>query len=218
MFTGIIEAVGRIAGVTSRGRGLRVAIDAGSLDLREVNLGDSIAVQGVCLTVVDLARHAFDVDVSEETGACTTLGACSAGEQVNLEKALSPAGRLGGHFVTGHVDGIGTVTAMERRGEGAGLRIAAPDGLPRYIARKGSVCVDGMSLTVNRIVGPELEVHLIPHTLSATTAGSYAPGTRVNIEVDLLARYVESLLGALAEPVRGDPNEPRDSPGPRRAS
>ena len=197
MFTGIIEAVGRIAAVTGAARGLRVAIDAGPLDLDDVRLGDSIAVQGVCLTVVELTGGGFAVDVSEETLRCTTLGECGAGVRVNLEKALCPGGRLGGHFVTGHVDGIGTVAAAQGDPD-AGMRVAVPEALVRYLARKGSVCVDGMSLTVNRIEGREFEVQLIPHTLSATIAGSYRVGTRVNIEVDLLARYVESLLLASA--------------------
>ncbi|MGH8569021.1 MAG: riboflavin synthase [Gammaproteobacteria bacterium] len=194
MFTGIIEAVGHIAAVTGTASGLRVAIDAGPLDLGDVRVGDSIAVQGVCLTVVDLAGGGFAVDVSEETLRCTTLGECGAGRRVNLEKALCPAGRLGGHFVTGHVDGIGTVIAAPPGDSNAGMRVAVPEALVRYLARKGSVCVDGTSLTVNRIEGREFEVHLIPHTLSATVAGGYRAGTRVNIEVDLLARYVESLL------------------------
>ena len=198
MFTGIIEAVGRIAAVTGAARGLRVAIDAGPLDFGDVRLGESIAVQGVCLTVVELAGDGFAVDVSEETLRCTTLGECGAGVPVNLEKALCPGRRLGGHFVTGHVDGIGTVAAVQPGGSGASVRVAVPETLVRYLARKGSVCVDGMSLTVNRIEGREFEVHLIPHTLSATIAGSYRAGTRVNIEVDLLARYVESLLLASA--------------------
>ncbi|MDQ3776601.1 MAG: riboflavin synthase [Pseudomonadota bacterium] len=196
MFTGIIEAVGRIAAVTRAARGLRVAIDTGPLDLGDVRLGDSIAVQGVCLTVVELTGGGFAVDVSEETLRCTTLGECGAGGRVNLEKALCPGGRLGGHFVTGHVDGIGTVAAAQRGDPDAGMRVAVPEALVRYLARKGSVCVDGASLTVNRIEGREFEVHLIPHTLSATIAGSYRAGTRVNIEVDLLARYVESFLAA----------------------
>lgn len=182
--------------MTDMAGGLRVAIDAGLLDLGDVRLGDSIAVQGVCLTVVELTGGGFAVDVSEETLHCTTLGECRAGVRVNLEKALCPGGRLGGHFVTGHVDGIGTVAAAQRGDPDAGMRVAVPEALVRYLARKGSVCVDGTSLTVNRIEGREFEVHLIPHTLSATVAGSYRAGTRVNIEVDLLARYVESLLAA----------------------
>jgi riboflavin synthase len=198
MFTGIIEAVGHIAAVTDMARGLRVVIDAGPLDLGDVRLGDSIAVQGVCLTVVGLTDGGFAVDVSEETLRCTTLGECCARVRVNLEKALCPGGRLGGHFVTGHVDGIGMVAAAQPGDADAGMRVAVPEALVRYIARKGSVCVDGISLTVNRIEGLEFEVHLIPHTLSATVAGSYSAGTRVNIEVDLLARYVESLLSASA--------------------
>jgi riboflavin synthase len=196
MFTGIIEAVGRIAAMTDMARGLRVVIDAGPLDLSDVRLGDSIAVQGICLTVVDLTGGGFAVDVSGETLRCTTLGECHAGARVNLEKALCPGGRLGGHFVTGHVDGIGTVATAEPRDSDAGMRVVVPEALVRYLARKGSVCVDGTSLTVNRIEGREFEVHLIPHTLSATIAGGYRTGTRVNIEVDLLARYVESLLAA----------------------
>jgi len=197
MFTGIIEAVGHIAVVTDMARGLRVSIDPGPLDLGDVRLGESIAVQGICLTAVELAGDAFAVDVSEETLRCTTLGECRAGVRVNLEKALGLGRRLGGHFVTGHVDGIGTVAAVQGDPD-AGMRVVVPEALVRYLGRKGSVCVDGMSLTVNRIEGREFEVHLIPHTLSATIAGGYRAGTRVNIEVDLLARYVESLLSASA--------------------
>ncbi|MGH8472840.1 MAG: riboflavin synthase [Gammaproteobacteria bacterium] len=201
MFTGIVEAVGYMTAVTDMAGGLRVVIDAGPLDLGDVRIGDSIAVQGVCLTVVDLTGGGFAVDVSRETLRCTTLGECHAGARVNLEKALClcqerGGGRLGGHFVTGHVDGIGTVASAQPRDSDAGMRVVVPEALVRYLARKGSVCVDGTSLTVNRIEGREFEVHLIPHTLSATIAGSYRAGTRVNIEVDLLARYVESLLSA----------------------
>ncbi|MGQ0592389.1 MAG: riboflavin synthase [Gammaproteobacteria bacterium] len=196
MFTGIIEAVGHITAVTDMARGLRVSIDAGPLNLGDVRLGDSIAVQGICLTVVELTGVGFAVDVSEETLRCTTLGECGAGVRVNLEKALCAGGRLGGHFVTGHVDGIGTIAAAPRGDSEAGMRVAVPEALVRYLACKGSVCVDGTSLTVNRIEGREFEIHLIPHTLSATVAGSYRAGTRVNIEVDLLARYVESLLSS----------------------
>jgi riboflavin synthase len=200
MFTGIIEAVGRIAETAPTATGLRLSIDAAGLDLGDVRVGDSISVQGACLTVVSLMGKRFGVDVSEESLACTTLGQCGPNTAVNLEKAMRLGDRLGGHFVTGHVDGIGTVTALQPIGQGARLRVAAPQGLMRYLARKGSVCVDGTSLTVNRIEGQELEVHLIPHTLSATIAGGYAAGTRVNLEVDLLARYIESLCMASGPP------------------
>jgi riboflavin synthase len=207
MFTGIIETVGRIAETAPTASGLRVSIDAGRLDLGDVRIGDSIAVQGACLTVVGLMGNCFAVDVSAETLACTTLGQCGPDTAVNVEQAMRLGDRLGGHFVSGHVDGIGTVIVVQPSGQGARLRVAAPQGLMRYLARKGSVCVDGTSLTVNRIEGEEFEVHLIPHTLAATIAGGYAAGTRVNLEVDLLARYIESLFPASSPPVP-DPRVP----------
>lgn len=194
MFTGIVAGIGRITSVAPRDRGARLTIDAGGLDLADVGLGDSIAVNGVCLTVIAKSGNAFDVDVSQETIDCT-VGLGEPGE-VNLEKALTLADRLGGHLVTGHVDGVGTVVRFEPVGESYLLTIRAPADLAKYIARKGSITVQGTSLTVNRVAGADFDINLIPHTLEVTTLKRLAPGARVNLEVDLVARYVERLLAA----------------------
>jgi riboflavin synthase len=197
MFTGIVAAVGRIERVEPRPKGLRLAIDAGALDMGDVAIGDSIAVNGCCLTVVVLQGRGFDVDVSQETIDCT-VGLGAPGE-VNLEKSLRLADRLGGHLVSGHVDGVGEVLAFEPVGESHRLVVHAPAALAKYIARKGSIAVQGVSLTVNRVDGAELEINLIPHTLAVTTLKHVKPGARVNLEVDLLARYAERLLAAGSE-------------------
>jgi riboflavin synthase len=197
LFTGIVAAVGRIERVEPRPQGLRLAIDAGGLDLGDVAIGDSIAVNGCCLTVVALDGRRFEVDVSQETIDCTA-GLGAPGE-VNLEKSLRLADRLGGHLVSGHVDGVGEVVAFEPAGESYRLAVRAPTELARYVARKGSVAVQGVSLTVNRVDGAEFEINLIPHTLVVTTLKHLRPGARVNLEVDLLARYAERLLGAGSE-------------------
>ncbi|MCU0804403.1 MAG: riboflavin synthase [Burkholderiales bacterium] len=194
MFTGIIAGVGRITAVEPRDKGLRLTIDAGAVSLADVGLGDSIAVNGVCLTVIAKTARSFDVDVSQETIDCT-VGLGGPGG-VNLEKALTLADRLGGHLVTGHVDGVGSVVEFEPVGESYLLRIRAPDELARYIARKGSVTVQGTSLTVNRVDGAQFDINLIPHTLEMTTLKDLRPGSKVNLEVDLVARYVERLLAA----------------------
>jgi riboflavin synthase len=194
MFTGIVAGIGRITSVEQRDKGLRLTIDAGAVALGDVGLGDSIAVNGVCLTVVARTDRSFDVDVSQETIDCT-VGLGGLGD-VNLEKALTLADRLGGHLVTGHVDGVGTVIRFEPVGESYLLRIRAPAELAKYIARKGSVTVQGTSLTVNRVEGAEFDINLIPHTLEMTTLQQLAPGAKVNLEVDLVARYVERLLAA----------------------
>jgi len=193
MFTGIIAAVGKISRVGSAKGGLRLAIDAGALGLSDVAVGDSIAVNGVCLTVVKRGKKNFSVDVSRETLRCTA-GLDKPGE-VNLEKALRLSDRLDGHFVLGHVDGVGKVTRFEPAGKSRLLSVRAPSGLARYIARKGSVTVQGVSLTVNAARGAEFEVNLIPHTLAVTTLRYLEVGDRVNLEVDPLARYAERLLG-----------------------
>jgi riboflavin synthase len=194
MFTGIVAAIGRIGQVEPRPKGLRLSVDAGALDTSDVAIGDSIAVNGCCLTVVALAGRHFDVDVSQETIDCT-VGLGAPGE-VNLEKSLRLADRLGGHLVSGHVDGVGEVLAFEPVGESHRLVVRAPAELAKYIARKGSIAVQGVSLTVNRVDGREFEINLIPHTLAVTTLKHLAPGARVNLEVDLLARYAERLLAA----------------------
>ena len=193
MFTGIIAAVGTVREVQSAAGGVRIAIDTAALDLDGVNRGDSIAVDGVCLTAVELQSSGFAADVSQETLHCTT--GFAAGAKVNLEKSLRLADPLGGHLVSGHVDGVGTVTRFEASGENRLLAVAAPHELAKYIARKGSVAVNGVSLTVNAVSGSAFEINLIPHTLQATNLNGLTLGSRVNLEVDLLARYVERMLG-----------------------
>lgn len=194
MFTGIIQAVGTIASMENRGGDLRLGINTGKLPLDDVQPGDSIAVSGVCLTAVDLSSTGFVADVSGETLGLTTLGRLAVDDRVNLEKALTLATRLGGHLVSGHVDGIGEIT--DRRADARSVRftIRAPDALARYIAMKGSICVDGISLTVNAVDGATFELNIVPHTLAETTMQDFQPGTRVNLEVDLVARYLERLL------------------------
>jgi riboflavin synthase len=192
MFTGIIAAVGTVATVQPTAGGVRLRIEAGGLSLADVAVGDSIAVNGVCLTVIALAADAFETDVSRETLGCTA--GFAAGARVNLEKALRLADRLGGHLVSGHVDGIGMVSRCEAAGDNRLLRIAPPAAVARYVARKGSVAVNGVSLTVNEVTGDDFCVNLIPHTLAATNLGALQAGERVNLEADLIARHVERLL------------------------
>jgi len=195
MFSGIIQATGKVAAREPRGKEMRLRIATGKLELADVKVGDSIAVSGVCLTVISLLKEGFfQADVSAETLEHTVLGEKKAGAAVNLEKALTLSSRLGGHLVTGHVDGVGEVVERWDAGDSVGLRIAAPAALARYIARKGSICVDGVSLTVNRVAGAEFELNIVPHTLRETTLGEYRPGYRVNLEVDIIARYLERLL------------------------
>lgn len=203
MFTGIIQALGRIGALEARGAGLRLFVSTGALDLADVALGDSIAVNGVCLSVVELRGDGFGADVSQETLSCTTLGACKAGDAVNLEKALLPTTRLGGHLVSGHVDGVGRVEEVRPAGECRVLRISVPPTLGRYLAAKGSVCVDGASLTVNAVGAADFEINIIPHTLEHTVIAGYRRGTAVNIEVDVVARYLERLLRGGAGEDRG---------------
>ena len=193
MFTGIVAAIGQILRIEPRPGGLRLTIDAGGLALGDVAIGDSIAVNGCCLTVVSLVGTRFDVDVSQETIACTA--GLATPSEVNLEKSLRLSDRLDGHLVSGHVDGVGEVVAFEPAGESHRLVIRAPAELAKYVARKGSIAVQGVSLTVNSASSAEFEVNLIPHTLAVTTLKTLAPGARVNLEVDLIARYVERMLG-----------------------
>jgi riboflavin synthase len=194
MFTGIIQSVGEVRRLEPRGGDVRLTIGTGRLSLKTAALGDSIAVNGVCLTAVTLAADAFAADVSRETLALTTLGGLAPGRPVNLEPALTLATPLGGHLVSGHVDGVGQV--LERREDARSwrLRIEAPAELARYIAHKGSICVDGVSLTVNAVDGACFELNIVPHTLDQTIIARYQVGTRVNLEVDLIARYLERLL------------------------
>jgi riboflavin synthase len=202
MFTGIVQAVGRVAERTPRGDGVRLRVDAGALDLGDVVIGDSIAVAGCCLTVVACAPPHLAFDVSNETLRCTT--GFANGAAVNLEKALRLADRLGGHLVSGHVDGVGDVmTCSPAVDGGREMQIDVPAAIARYIATKGSIAVDGVSLTTNAVHGTRFTVSLIPHTLAVTTLADLAAGARVNLEVDVVARYVERLSAA----PRGDPME-----------
>lgn len=194
MFTGIVQAVGSVQTLETRGDDMRLQIDATGLDLAGNAEGDSIAVSGVCLTVVALLDAGFAADVSNETLACTTLGELTCGARVNLEKALTPTTPLGGHLVSGHVDGLGEVLNRETDARSVRLDFRIPQELARYVARKGSICVDGVSLTVNQVQADRFCVNVVPHTLEQTTFGEFAPGRRVNLEVDLIARYLERLL------------------------
>ena len=192
MFTGIVAAVGRIASSRAHGDGMRLRVDAAGLGMDDVAIGDSIAIQGVCHTVVAKDAGGFDVDTSRATLDVTT--GLEAGREVNLEKSLRLADRLGGHLLQGHVDGVGTVRAFEDLGGSWRLAVEAPAELARYIARKGSIAVDGVSLTVNAVQGTRFEVNLIPHTLAVTTLSRLVPGSGVNLEIDMMARYAERLL------------------------
>jgi riboflavin synthase len=194
MFTGLIQAIGTIASMEERGGDLRLGINTGKLPLADVQTGDSIAVSGVCLTAVELMPAGFIADVSGETLRLTTLGRLVVDDTVNLEKALTLATRLGGHLVSGHVDGIGKLTARTTDARSVRFTLKAPDELARYIAVKGSICVDGVSLTVNSVDGAAFELNIVPHTLAETTLQDYQPGRSVNLEVDLVARYLERLL------------------------
>ncbi|GGO78380.1 riboflavin synthase subunit alpha [Marinobacterium nitratireducens] len=194
MFTGIVEAVGRIAAVEMTQGDMRLRVQAGTLDLSDVKLGDSIATNGVCLTVTGLTGDGFWADVSRETLAHTRFGTLSVGEAVNLEKAMMPTSRFGGHIVTGHVDGIGEVVERRDDARSIRLRVRAPSALARYIAGKGSVTVDGVSLTVNAVDGAEFELNIVPHTAAETVIAGYGAGSPVHLEVDIVARYLERLL------------------------
>jgi riboflavin synthase len=194
MFTGIIQAVGEIKHVTPLADGVSLRVASGSLDLSDVKTGDSIAVNGVCLTVITITDRLFSVDVSRETLNCT-VGMDAQGREVNLEKALRLSDRLGGHLVSGHVDGIGEVIQFTPTGESHLLVLRVPPPLLKYIAKKGSITVNGVSLTVNILADDKIEINLIPHTLAATTLKDLSAGAKVNIEVDMLARYVERLIG-----------------------
>ena len=194
MFTGIVAATGKITHIEALEKGLRLSVEAGALDLADVAIGDSISHNGVCLTVIEKTGNAFKVDVSQETLSCT-VGLDAPGE-VNLEKAMRLSDRLGGHLVSGHVDGVGEVLSFKPVGESHELLIRAPAELAKYISRKGSITVNGVSLTTNSVDGAEFSINLIPHTVAVTTLRDLQAGSCVNLEVDLLARYVERMLGA----------------------
>lgn len=194
MFTGIIESIGTILKIEHRSGDARLTIDVGELDMSDVTLGDSIACNGVCLTAVEFDQHRYSADLSGETLRLTSMADIQIGSRVNLEKALTPTSRLGGHLVSGHVDGIGEVLEVSKDSRSVKFKIKAPDEIAHYIAKKGSICVDGVSLTVNEIEESIFELNLVPHTVAETTAANYLVGTKVNLEVDLLARYLERLL------------------------
>lgn len=194
MFTGIISAIGDIADLEQRGGDVRLTIRTGNLSLTDVQLGDSIACNGACLTAVELTGEGFIADVSVETLNLTTIGNWRTGSRINLEKAMQANDRFGGHIVSGHVDGIGEVVSLEEDARSWRFRIRAPKDLAKYIAHKGSITLDGTSLTINKVEGSEFELNIVPHTMTHTVMGDYAVGTKVNLEVDLVARYLERLL------------------------
>jgi riboflavin synthase len=196
MFTGIVQATGVIRELEPRDGDLHLGIDCEGLDLSGVELGDSISVDGCCLTAVALSGHGFAADVSNETLALTTLGQRALGDAVNLELALRHGDRLGGHLVSGHVDGIGELATRADDARSTRMRFSMPPAIARFVALKGSVTVDGVSLTVNAVTDDAFEVNLVPHTLEVTTLGGFQPGRAVNLEVDLIARYLDRLLGA----------------------
>lgn len=196
MFTGIVKAKGQISKIERRGGDVRMTITAADLPWADYEIGDSICVSGVCLTAVDLHENGFSTDVSLETLNVTTLRSLGEGGEVNLEPALRVGDPLGGHLVSGHVDGIGAVISRAEEARSIRMAFEVPTELARYIAKKGSVCVDGVSLTINEVSGNTFNLNIIPHTADVTTMGDYETGTAVNIEVDLLARYIERMLGS----------------------
>lgn len=204
MFTGIIEGLGRLAAATPLGGDTRFTFEVGSLPFQAVQLGESIAVNGVCLTVIAFDATSFKADASTETLAVTTLGRLPLGAALNLERAMRPTDRLGGHIVSGHVDGLGTVQSIADDARAQRWRFTAPAALLKYVAKKGSICVDGTSLTVNEVDDEGFEVALIPHTVAHTRFAETRIGDAVNLEIDLMARYAERLLGQ-SEHVQGEP-------------
>jgi riboflavin synthase len=194
MFTGIIESTGKVQAMQDMGGDLRLSLNTGKLDMSDVALGDSIAVNGVCLTVIDMTSNSFVADVSRETLRLTSLGKLRQGSPVNLEKALTLQTRLGGHMVSGHVDALGKVLDRKDDARSIWFKVQAPAELAKYIVHKGSITVDGTSLTVNAVNGNEFELNIVPHTLQETIMGGYQAGTEVNLEVDIIGRYLERLL------------------------
>lgn len=194
MFTGIIEATGTVQAIKYSGNDAEVTINTGKLDMSDVKLGDSIATNGVCLTVTSFSKASFCADVSGETLKRTTFADVKVGTSVNLEKAMLPTTRFGGHIVSGHVDGVGTIAAIEKLGNAVEYWVQLPTELSRYIAQKGSVTVDGISLTVNDVEGDRFKLTIVPHTSGETTISGFKTGKKVNLEVDIIARYIERLL------------------------
>lgn len=195
MYTGIIVAIGTIAKITDKGQDTSLLVEVGKLELDDVKLGDSINVNGVCLTVVSIDANHLQFDVSAETLSCTNFSKLVVGSRVNLEKSLRPMDRMGGHFVMGHVDAVGEIVAIREEGRSTRYDIALPEQLTRYIAPKGSITVDGVSLTVNSIDNTVFNVNIIPHTAQETIFADYQVGSKVNLEVDMLARYLERMAG-----------------------
>lgn len=193
MFTGIIQAKGSVSKIDSQYEDVRFQIDANNLSLDGVELGASISINGVCLTIVEFLDQGFWVDISKETLECTTLGGLIEGSTVNLEKSLTLSSSLGGHLVSGHVDAVGEILDSKEDARSWRFVIKAPDSLAKYIAKKGSICVDGTSLTVNSVIGSEFDVNIIPHTMEKTLCGNYIVGSHVNLEVDIIARYLERM-------------------------
>jgi len=206
MFTGIIEAVGAVKRLEPLGGDLRFIIDSGSLDMGDVQIGDSIAVNGVCLTVIEFDSASFSADVSNETISLTSLKGLAAGGAVNLEKAMLPTTRMGGHLVSGHVDGLGTVVNKSGDARSIRVEIEVPAELKKYIAVKGSICIDGTSLTVNSVDDRIVVLNIVPHTQERTVIQHYCKGTKVNLEVDLVARYLETLLLNMDDKDKGKVN------------
>ncbi len=194
MFTGIIESVGKVVAVEPVGGDVRLHIDVGALPMEAVQLGDSIATNGVCLTVIEKTESGYCADVSVESLQLTTIQEWSAETPVNLERALTPESRLGGHIVSGHVDGVGEVVSRHPDARSERFVMRVPESMAKYIAHKGSITIDGTSLTVNSVNGCEFDVNIVPHTLENTVMGTYQAGTKINLEVDVIARYLERLL------------------------
>ncbi len=201
MFTGIVQDVGRVVGRETRGGDVRMVIAFDRLDPSGISVGDSICVQGCCLTAIELRDRTFAADVSRETLSLTTLGDLAPGSAVNLEPSLRAGDPLGGHLLSGHVDGVAEIAAISADARSTRIEVSVPAALSRYIARKGSVSIDGVSLTVNDVLGATFGINLIPHTQAVTTLGALRPGSRVNVEVDQIARYVERLLADTAPPL-----------------
>jgi riboflavin synthase len=199
MFTGIVQGVGTVRAIEPHGGDVTIVLDTGSVTLDRLELGGSVAVSGVCLTATCFDRTSFAADVSRETLSLTTLGGWQVGTKVNLEKALLAGQALGGHYVTGHVDGVGEVVSRHEDARSVRMEFRVPAELARYVARKGSICIDGVSLTVNGAHGDRFDVNLVPHTLEVTTLGLLQAGSRVNLEVDIIARYVERMMHPDAE-------------------
>ncbi|MDN3653885.1 riboflavin synthase [Thalassotalea ponticola] len=200
MFTGIIEAIGTIASIKVSGQGARITVNTGKLDMADVKLGDSIATNGICLTVVDYNQHSYSADVSMETLTHTGLANYQAGDRVNLEKAMLPTTRFGGHIVSGHVDGVGIVRRIDKVGNASEYWLEMPHDIKQYAAQKGSITVDGASLTINDVSDNQFRLTIVPHTIEETIIADYQVGSQVNLEVDVVARYIERLLLCQQQP------------------